>query len=150
MHIILGIIFSAVLFLLFPQIKLMGFLIVFLSSVLIDVDHYVYYFFKKKDWSLINAYKWHVKNWKKYISLSRPEKFKVYSGWYFLHGIEAITLFLMLGLFVSKYFLFIFIGFLFHFFIDLYDEISLKGRIIKISMIYDFFTSKKLKTIEEF
>src|SRR3989344_2064766 len=59
-HALLGFIFSAIVFLIFPQIKLIGALIIFLSSFLIDVDHYLYYIIIKKDFSLKNAYNYHL------------------------------------------------------------------------------------------
>ena len=52
-HIIFGFLFSLILFIFFPFIGLGGFLIIFASSVLIDVDHYAYYLFKNKILSII-------------------------------------------------------------------------------------------------
>ena len=146
-HLKFGAIFSLLILFLFPQIGLTGFLIIFLSSVLIDVDHYLYYVYKKKDLSLKNAYKWCIKKRKKFLSLPRKQRNKFYTGFYFLHGIEILIVLFFLA-FLSDYFLFVFIGVLFHLFLDFIDQIVHKNRIDKLSLIYDFFKFKKLKCIE--
>ena len=60
-HIILGLIFSLTLIFLFPAIGWKGFGVIFLSSVFIDIDHYLYFIFKKKDINLMNSYNWFIK-----------------------------------------------------------------------------------------
>ena len=67
-HLLLGIIFSLVLLFLFPQIGFLGASIIILSTVLIDVDHYVYYVYKKKDLSLKNSYNWIIKKGNKCLA----------------------------------------------------------------------------------
>ncbi len=146
-HIIFGIIFSASLFFLFPQIGLIGFFIVFLSSFLIDVDHYLYSVYKKKDLSLKNAYNWFTKNKKIFLSLPRKQRNGFYRGFYFLHGIEVLII-LFLFSFFSKYFFFIFIGVAFHLLLDSVDQTIDWDRIDKFSLIYDFIKFKKLKVFE--
>ncbi len=51
-HVVLGFVISLTVFIIFPSIGLISFLIIWASSVLIDFDHYLYYVFKKKDFSL--------------------------------------------------------------------------------------------------
>ena len=51
-HLIFGLIFSLVLYLVFQEIGIPGFLTIWLASFLIDVDHYLYYAISKKDISL--------------------------------------------------------------------------------------------------
>ncbi len=147
-HLFLGMIFSLGLLFLFPQIGLIGFLIVLVSSVLIDIDHYLYYIYKKKDLSLKNAYRWFIKNEKKFLSLPRKQRNKFYGGFYFLHGIEIIIILFFLGLF-SKYFLFIFVGFSFHLLLDISYGIKYHDKIDKFSLVYDFIKFKRLRFIEE-
>ena len=48
-HILLGFIFSVFVFILFPKIGILGVSIIFLSSFLIDVDHYIGYAIRKRD-----------------------------------------------------------------------------------------------------
>ena len=77
-HVFLGVIFSFILFLIFPKIGLIGFSLIILSTIFIDVDHYVYYIYKKKDWSLRNAYNWFIKAEKIFFSLPRSKRNKTY------------------------------------------------------------------------
>ena len=55
-HVPFGFIFAGIIWILFPIISFNGLLIIFLSSFLIDVDHYTYFVYKKHDFSLKNAY----------------------------------------------------------------------------------------------
>ena len=50
-HLFLGFFFALTLFLVFPEIEIAGFLIIFFSTFLMDIDHYIYYVFKKRDFS---------------------------------------------------------------------------------------------------
>jgi len=147
-HLFLGLLFFSFLLIISPKIGLVGFLIMLSSTVLIDIDHYLYYVYKKKDFSLKNSYNWFVKNEKKIRSLSREQREEVYGGFYFLHGAE-ILFFLFLGVFLSKYFLFIFLGFSFHLLLDLVYQTLYWKRMDRISLIYDFFKFKKLKFVEK-
>jgi hypothetical protein len=147
-HIILGAIFSCLVLVLFPQIGIPGFLIIFFSSFLIDVDHYIYYFFKKKDLHPVRAVKWFFENRKIFLNYSVEKRKEFYTGIYFLHGIEILVV-LGLLIFVSEYFLYVLIGFLFHLFLDLIETLSKKNKLTKISLISDFLNSKKLRPVEE-
>lgn len=129
-HIILGFLFSLILYLIFPFISLWGSLIIFASSVLIDVDHYIYYIFAKKDLSLKNAYSFFIK------------KPKLNPAMYFFHGIEILLILFILGIFINKLFLFILIGFSFHLFLDIIEQIYYGFRIAKVSLVYDFIKFK--------
>ncbi len=146
-HVILGFIFSVLLFFLFPKIGFIGFLIIWASSVFLDVDHYLAYVYLKKDWSLIRAYKWHMKKNKKSLSFSRKQRNNFYISFSFLHGIEFLLILFFLTIFISKYFLFILIGAAFHLLLDNLYERKYNSRCDKISLIYDFLKFKKLKKI---
>ncbi len=147
-HIFLGLIFSEILYLFFPQINLQAFFLIFLSSFLIDVDHYIYYLIRKRDFNLKNSYNWFMKQVKLIHQFSISFQRKVYIGFNFLHGIEFLILLLCSGYFFSKIFYFIFIGVLFHLTLDLFYEIYSGERLDKISTIYDFLNLKKLIFIE--
>jgi hypothetical protein len=153
-HILLGLIFSTILFLIFPQIGLIGFLIIFLSSFLIDVDHYLFYVFTKKDLSLQNAHSWFIKRHNKFKNLSKEQKKQVLKNTYtpcIFHGIETIILLILLYFFLPKFnefFLYILIGFLFHEFLDFISIISggytlrhLGSQVYNISMYRKKFRS---------
>jgi len=141
-HIILGLIFSLIIFWIYPSVGLVGFFLIFSSSFLIDVDHYIYYVFKEKNHSLKKAYHWFVNKHRIFLSLSRSQRNKIYSGIFILHGIEILIALFLLYTFVSKYFLFIFMGFAFHLILDSIEQPIYWDRINKFSLIYDFKKSK--------
>lgn len=147
-HILLGFVFSLALFLIFPSIKLIDAAIIFLSSFLIDADHYIYYILKKKNLSLGKAVNYFLEKRRKLAKLNIKKRNEFYSGFCFLHGIEILIILFIAGLFISKYFLLIFIGFTFHLFLDLLEEIHKELRLDKISVIYDLFKFRKLKFLK--
>ena len=146
-HILLGTIFAAALFLIFPKIDLIGFLLIIASTVLIDIDHYVYYVFKKRDLSLKNAYNWFIQKRKKYLALSRKKRNEIYTEAHFLHGIEPLLILFVLGVYVSKYFYFLLIGATFHLFLDIIYQRKIHDRLDRISIIWDFLKFRNLKRI---
>lgn len=149
-HLLFGILFTILLYFLFSSIiSIFGLAIIFLSSFLIDVDHYLYYVFRKKDFSLKRAYKWYVKNTHKFCSLPLEKRNKFYIGIYIFHGIEFLIILFLLGTFVSQIFIFILVGFWFHLFMDLISEIVLKQRIDKLSVIQNFVLMERLTNFEE-
>jgi len=148
-HFILGLIFSGILVYFFDFSLIAG-AIVLLSSVLIDIDHYFYYVHKKNDWGLKNSYNWFVEHGKKLKRLDLKERKKIYTGFYFLHGIEVLFILFLLGDFLHPYFLFVLFGFAFHLMLDIFHNFFYgHTRLDKFSIIYDYFKYKKLKFIEE-
>lgn len=137
-HFFLGLVFALVLLFIFPQIGFIGVVLIVFSNF-IDVDHYFYYIYKKKDWSLKNSYNWFIEKGKKFKSLTRKQKKKFSHPFCFFHGIEALIVFFLLGLFIHKYFFFIFIGVGFHLFLDIVWQIKYCGRIKRVSVVLDFF-----------
>lgn len=103
-HIILATIASLVLA---PFIKWFS-VIVFLSAILIDFDHYLFYLYTKKDFSLKNAYKSYIG--KKELKL------------FIFHTIEFWTLLFLLS-FITEFFLAILIGIFLHITQDLTEHI---------------------------
>ncbi|MFH1612740.1 MAG: hypothetical protein ABIB46_03290 [bacterium] len=147
-HFFLGLIFSFTLFLIFPEISVIGFILVLASSVLVDFDHYAYYVYRKKDFNLKRAYIFGVKAAKKFLSLPKNKQRKFHTGFNFFHGIEIILILLVLGIFVHKYFLFISTGITFHFFLDIIFEKKVGGKIKPLFVTQAFFRTRKLKFIE--
>ncbi len=148
-HLILGIILAAILFVILPEISLVQLGIIVVSSVLIDIDHYFYYIYKKGDKSLVRAYKWYTTSIRKTCKWSRKQKRDISFGFHFLHGIEILLLLYVLYFYFSPIFLYILIGVAFHLGIDLIDEIIECGRLDKISIIYGLLKHKKLKFIDD-
>ncbi len=143
-HILLGFAFACVLVYFFNFSILAG-LIIFLSSFLIDIDHYIVYIFKKKDFNLKNAYNYWITRSKKWRKLTLEQKYLYKITPFFFHGIEFILLLLLL-FFISKTFLWIFLGVFFHMFIDYVDILAKKDPLyIKASQIYIHITNKYKK-----
>src|SRR3989339_499370 len=116
----------------------------------IDIEHYFYYVHKKNDWGLKNSYNWFVEHGKKLKRLDLKERKKIYTGFYFLHGIEVLFILFLLGDFLHPYFLFVLFGFAFHLMLDIFHNFFYgHTRLDKFSIIYDYFKYKKLKFIEE-
>ncbi|GAH03477.1 unnamed protein product [marine sediment metagenome] len=146
-HLFLGIIFSLIILLIFPQIGLPGFLIIILSSVLIDVDHYIYYVYNKKDWSLKNAYNWHIERGKK-ERLLKKERLKYKEIILIFHGIEYLSLLIILSI-IHKFFLWILIGTIIHMVFDFIEDLNHKNPLyFKLSQIYNFITNKNKKELK--
>ncbi len=148
-HIIFGLVFSVLLFLLFPVIGISGALIVFFSSFLIDVDHYIGYAIKNKDWNLKNAIKWHSNHLDEVMKMSRAKRNIHPSSVFFLHGFEVLLILLLLSILVSKLFFFVLTGFTFHLMLDTIYATKIHDRLDKLSIIYDFLKFKKLRNIND-
>ena len=91
-HILSGLIIGAFLFYTFPQIGVLGFSLIFLSSFLIDIDHYIYYGIYKKDWNIINSIKWYITIRRKTKSMPRKQRNNYFNGFCLLHGFEILLL----------------------------------------------------------
>lgn len=146
-HILFGFIFSLLILLIF-KFSIFSCTIIFLSSFLIDVDHYFYFVFKKKNLNPKKAVKFFFSKKYKMEKVPKNQRKNYYTGFYFLHGIETLALMFILGKFVSPIFFLIFIGFSFHLLLDWFEEISHEKRIDKISLIYDLLKFRRLKEIE--
>ena len=148
-HLILGIALAAILFVILPEITLIQLGIIVVSSVLIDIDHYFYYVYKKKKLNPIKAYKWYIGNRRKCCAIPQEQKINIHFGTYCLHGIEILIILLLLGFFVSNIFYFILIGFTFHLLLDLSVEVVYYNMYNKISVIYALLKSKGLIFIDD-
>jgi hypothetical protein len=146
-HFILGALFAAFLFYLFPQVTLFIALIIFLSSFLIDGDHYIFYVLFERDLSLRKAYKWHLMNRIKMRKLSKKERNKHKNEILFFHGIEPIIILFFLS-FLWTLLLYVVIGMMFHLCTDIYEEIVQGHRIDKVSVILDTVKYHRLKKLK--
>jgi len=119
-------------------------LIIFLSSVLIDVDHYLYYVFEKKRFSLKSAYNWFLIERKRFLGLSLEERKKHRYFILIFHGLETLGIILLL----SKYFpllFFIFIGFSIHLIEDSIEAIKFKFAERRLILSYAIYLHIKNK-----
>ena len=141
-HIIIGAIASLILFYL-TNLTITQTIIIFLSSFLIDIDHYIIYGIMYKNWSLKNSRKYFFNIREKWIKIPLKERKKYKRHIFIFHGIEFwIILFI-----ISNYFpfiLFILYGFAIHIFLDYLDLIYFKEPLYqKFSQFYVYQTNKK-------
>jgi len=144
-HIIIGLILSLLIYLIFPQIGILAAGVIFLSSFLIDVDHYLYYAIKYHDWNLKNAYNWFIHKSKIWNKLTPHQRKDYERAVIIFHGAECIFI-LMLLVILNKIFLFILIGFIIHLLLDFIDILNRNEPIyIKSSQILVMHRNKNKK-----
>lgn len=111
-------------------------LLFFIGGVLFDVDHYLNYVVKKRDLSLRRAHTWY-SNLTKDIQ-TEPKR---YLALHIFHTIEFMFLLLALGYIFDNYFLFL--GVLFHNFLDLiYMYYYKTWGVRKMSLVQYYFFLK--------
>jgi hypothetical protein len=139
-HLLLGLLFSALLFIL--GIPTAFILIILAASVLIDIDHYILYAFIKKDINPFNAYKFYLAQGKKYRNKKKYQLKKYqFASLQIFHTIEFFLLLALLSCF-SEIALLIFIGCIFHMCADLIENIVTKQVYLKAPSL--FFRNKKI------
>lgn len=143
-HIILGGIFSIIIYFIF-HITFFETAIIFLSSFLIDFDHYLYYIYMKKSIKLVKSYHWFTQRRKKWISLSIKEREQYRKPIFIFHGIEFWTILIVLYLFIP-FFGFVIIGVFIHILLDFIELIYLNIPIYtKLSQLETFIKNKNKK-----
>jgi hypothetical protein len=119
-----------------------GGIIVFLSSFLIDVDHYVYGVYKKRTFSFSKIYSYFLDSRKKWRKLSYSEKKKTKFPILFFHGFEFLVVLFFLSFF-SDIFLFLLAGSIFHLVFDYADIfINKDPQYVKASVVYVYFSNR--------
>ncbi len=146
-HLILGFIPSLFIFIIFPSIGLVGFLIIWTSSFLIDFDHYLHYVFMKKDFSLRRARIWFFKRREKVNSLKKEERKKYKEEIIIFHGVEFIILLIFLC-FLNSFFFYILVGILIHLFLDFIHTIYYNHQHVKFSQIYNWIRNRNKKVLK--
>lgn len=146
-HFLIGLIFTIIFHFIFPQISFFYLSLIFFSSFLIDVDHVIYYAVKEKNLNPYKASSWFKNHLNQTMSLPMNERKKIYTGFYFFHGIEWLVILFFLGIYVNQIFSFIFIGFFLHMVVDIPSEILLKRTFDKSSLIWNIYRFKKLKKL---
>lgn len=146
-HILLGFVFSYVLIYFF-NFSLFAGTIVFLSSFLIDFDHYLYFVYKKKDLSYFQARGYYSElnaHWK---NLSKEEKESYKYPIMIFHGIEFWIILALLG-FISPIFFWILMGIGVHMIADLSEYTVIKEPIYaKLSQGYTYMVNKSKNCLE--
>lgn len=148
-HLIITSFLALILLLIFPSIGVEGVFIIIFFGFFIDVDHYLFYAFKKKDFSLVRAYKWFIFYTKRFRELPLQEQKKTYISICFFHGFELVILFLLLGIFFYQHFLFASLGLVIHLALDLYDgPCFCDTKFYRLSIFYGIFAQKKLEFVD--
>lgn len=143
-HLIVGIIFSILFYLIF-HITLFDLFLIFFASVLIDFDHYIWYVYRKKSPNLKKAYLWFKEKRKIWFKFPEKEREKYKRAYLIFHSIEFWIILSMLS-FVNKIFVFILIGVLFHMIFDFIEIIYFKEKYYsKLSLIWIYIKNNKNK-----
>ncbi len=148
-HFLFGIVTSLFIYILFPTIGILNLIIFFGASILIDVDHYLYYVYKKRDWNLLSAIKWFMDYRKNSGNIGTKQEHEPYDVFFFLHGFEILILFGILGLFVSRIFYFACLGFALHLILDYIKSIMDRNRFGKFSIIWSYINYKKFASFRK-
>lgn len=136
-HIFYGFLFSLFAYLIFPQIGVFNAFVIFLSSFLIDFDHYLVYVFYKRKFSVRKAYR-HFVNLDKTLFHNKSYKGPLV----IFHTVEVLALLLWLSIYNSV-FLFISIGMIFHWLLDIYTLKKLNALHAKDFSIIYYYLNKK-------
>ena len=147
-HFFIGLIISFILIRFFDFSLLSG-LIVFLSSWLIDVDHYFWYRLEIRDWNPIEAVKWRIKFVPKWRRLSLVEKSKFKREVLIFHGVGFWSILVILSFFY-KFFYWVLIGIAIHMIADWVDLIR-EGEPLynKTFPLYVIKRNKNKKSLKE-
>ena len=142
-HVLLGGMFSLFLIALFNFTWING-LIIFLSSVMIDLDHYFLYVLRKRKLSPKRFWRESLKKIKIWKGFSKEEKKLHKEAHFLLHGLEMLLVLLVLSFF-WKVFFFIFLGFSFHILLDLLNKILARESLAsKLSQIWLWQRNKRV------
>ena len=116
-HMFYGFFDSLLVLFLFPSLGTFGFLIVFLSSFLIDTDHYLAYVYLKRDFSLSRSVEFYLAMGHEHKTLrtKKTEPLMIF------HTAEFWLLLVILSFF-NLFFFYILIGVLIHVLLDLYSS----------------------------
>jgi hypothetical protein len=115
-HFLYGYVFSLCLVYFF-NFSLFAGLIIFLSSVFIDLDHVLIYFIKTKNLNPRKFYSWSIDRKAVWMNLTLSQKSIFKRPQFLLHGIEFILILILLS-FLHQFFFWILLGVLFHLFLD--------------------------------
>ncbi len=146
-HIFIGFIMVLILFLF--GLDLSSCLIIFLASVLIDIDHYLFYVYKKKDLNLRRAYNYFVRRMEKWRFLPAKKREKYKKPIIIFHGVEFFLLLIFFS-YINPFFYLVFIGIAIHMCADYSHLLYIKEPLYsKLSQIYVYITNKNKKKFIE-
>lgn len=136
-HLLYSFVFSLVLFE-FVRVSFFVATVIFFSSILIDLDHYLLYFIRTKNFNPFSFWEWSMDE----VRISERNK-KLPQ--YFFHGVESLVVLTALSFF-HKIFAYIAVGFIFHLFLDyLHLYFDKRSLTLKASQIAVYKLNKNLK-----
>ena len=144
-HFLIGLIVSYILIQL-SDFSLLAGLIVFLSSWLIDCDHYFWYGLEFKNWNPIKAIRWRIKFVPRWRKLSSLEKSEFKREVLILHGIGFWSIIIALSFFY-KFFFWVLIGIAIHMIADWADLIR-EGELL-YNKTFPLYVIKRNKNKKE-
>ncbi|PIN93057.1 hypothetical protein COU54_04440 [Candidatus Pacearchaeota archaeon CG10_big_fil_rev_8_21_14_0_10_31_24] len=118
-HIVLGAIFTGILWLMAPEINKYYLLLVFLASVFIDIDHYICAVKKTGKIGLFSSLEYY-ENYGVEEKKRHGRGVREKGDFHFLHTIEFHVLIAILSIFWAPLF-YVFIGMVFHSLLDIFD-----------------------------
>lgn len=126
-HILFGAIFAFLVFMIFPDINIIYIVLIFLASIFIDLDHYLAFVMRERNWNLFDSFKFYDELEKR---AERERKRGIYKKcvFHFFHTIEFHLVVLILACFWNL-FLYIFIGIVFHSILDIIYMSRKKGAL---------------------
>jgi len=141
-HVLFGFLFSVFLLILFPETGIINVSLLFLSSILIDIDHYFFYVYEKRGFNLRKAYDYFIEHKKKWEEFGKSTNYNLPPAFFIFHGLEVLLLLFALSFFFKPLY-FVFIGFSFHIFLDLIEQAVYSSKYQKISAVNDFLNYKR-------
>lgn len=141
-HILLGAVFTLILYFLVPGITWYSLALVFLSSFLIDFDHYVSAVMATGNINPINAVKHHYERGRKML-VDHRKGIRKRGYFHPFHTLEFHALIFIIGIFFSP-FVYIFIGMAFHTLLD-FVELSSKDMVYHKEFFFFNWLKNKIK-----
>ena len=128
-HILFGFFFTVLIWIASPNINLLFLLLLFLSTFLIDFDHYLCAVVKCKNLSLAKAHSYNLRIIEEQL---KKKKSGIYErgDFHFFHTIEAHIIIGLLGVFWDGFF-YVLLGMIFHSLLDLYTLLVKKDMHIR-------------------
>ena len=140
-HILLGTVFTILIWIFSPQINLFYLAIIFFSSFLIDFDHYAASVIKTKKLGLKDSFRYHEKlNIQEKKEIAKGIKKK--SDFHLFHTIEFHLLIGLLGLLWVGFF-YVFLGMIFHSTLDIFS-MAREGSIHRREYFFFNWLSRKI------
>ena len=141
-HIVLGFLFSIILFLIIPGVSWIMISLVFLASVFIDLDHYANAVYKTGNISLFSAFDYYKQKEREEIA-ERKRGIRRRGDFQFFHTIEFHLLIALLG-FVWIGFFYIFMGMAFHSLLDIID-MGRSGMLYRREFVFSNWIYEKIR-----